>query len=281
MRWMIGVDLSGLSGGAVTYGRWMAQRASGDTFFGVHVVENVEIEPPLTRNVAEHIERALGPVREEAFFADLGTIPATAAEDGLIEAAQEKDCQGFILGRRTSDPTALVRLGRVARIMLRKLPKPIIVVPPAMETSAISDGPVLLATDLGPASDGAAKFAPVLAQSLGLDMLVTHVSRVPGSMQAIIPSEQWSNLVGRAETSSRELFDPWLEKHGLADARHSLVHGSPPAKILEVARVSGASMIVLGSRGLDGFDRIFLSSLASEIAAASNIPVAVVPNDYE
>ena len=280
MRWMIGLDLSGLSRGAVAFGRWMAKRAEGETFFGVHVIEGAEIDPPLTRNVTEHIDRALAPVRDEAFFADIGSIPASAAEDGLLAAAEEKGCDGIVVGRRTSDPTAIVRLGRVARIMLRKLPRPLIVVPPDLETDKISDGPVVLATDMGAASDGAAQFAPAFAKRLGFDLLVTHVARVPFTMKPVIPGDQWTALVGKAQASSEERFEPWRKQHGLADARHSVVHGSPSAKILEVAKVSGASMIVLGSRGLGGLDPLLISGLASEIAASASVPVAVIPNDW-
>jgi len=275
---MIGVDLGGLSTGAVALGRWMAKRASDHAFFGVHVIENVPA--PLGRNLDDHIDRALGPLRQETFFEDLGSIPATAAEDGVLEAANQKNCDAFIIGRKSADPRAIIRLGRVARILLRKLAKPTLVVPPGLDESKLSDGPLLLATDCGEASAGAAKFAPAFGKSLGLDLLVTHVGRVPASMRTIIPAEQWGTLVDRAESSARENFEPWLEAHGLKEARHSLVHGSPASKILDVAEVSGASMIVLGSRGLDTLDRVFISSLASEIAAAAPIPVCVVPNDW-
>jgi nucleotide-binding universal stress UspA family protein len=278
MRWMIGLDMAGLSSGAVAAARSMAKRAPKDVFLGVHVLEHVQVQPPFTRNVDDLIDRALGPVREEAFFADIGTLPASAAEDGLVAALSEKQCDALIVGRRSSDPTSIVRLGRVARNVLRLLPKPVLVVPP--DATTISDGPVLLATDLAEASEGAARFAPKLAERLDLDLLVTHVTRIPGSIRAVMPSEQWSNVVGRAEEAARERFAPWLERHGLGDARHSIVHGSPAAKILEVAKVSGASILVVGSRGLSNFDRLFLSSMASELAAAAPIPVAVVPNDW-
>ena len=68
-----------------------------------------------------------------------------------------------------------------------------------------------------------------------------------------------------------------MKRHGI-EGRSSVVSGAPASKLIEVAKVSGACMIVVGSRGLKAVERMFISSVGSEIASSAPVPVAVVPS---
>lgn len=285
MRWMVGVDLRDLSKGAVTWAKWIAGRAPAERFVGVHVAEYIPTSfvggvDPLMQQEAlrEMADQAIGPLRDDPAFVEIGALSASAAEDGLEKAVEDKQCDAFILGRRKpAHKDTVVRLGRVARRMLRSLPRPVAIVPPDLDTASISDGPVLLATDLGPSSKGAVRMARRLAEDLDLDLLVTHVARVAEELSILLPATKWDAHLAATETDATKRFDAWLAEHGLGDARHSVVTGTPSAKLLEVAKIAGASMIVVGSRGLEALDRLFVSSVGSELAASAVMPVIVVP----
>ena len=51
-------------------------------------------------------------------------------------------------------------------------------------------------------------------------------------------------------------------------------------ELLAVANEERASMIVCGSRRLSLAERIFSSSVGTELAAAAPIPVAIIPHDH-
>lgn len=289
MRWMVGVDVRDLSKGAVQWARWIAQRAPAEKFIGAHVVEYVPtgftggMDPQMQADaIREMADQALAPLRDDATFLEIGAIEASVAEDGLEKAALDKACDAFILGRRkpTTEDT-VVRLGRVARRMLRHLHRAVAIVPPDLDQPSISDGPVLLATDFGPASRGAVRMAKHLADDLGLDLLVTHVAAVATELAVLLPARKWDEHLSAVERSAQEHMSAWLAEHGLADARHSIVTGSPTAKLLEVSQIAGASMIVVGSRKLQTLDRIFTSSIGTELAAAAKMPVVVVPPEWQ
>lgn len=277
-----------LSAGAISLARWMKGRGSAESFYGVHVVEYfaaellAEIDP---RTQTEDLEalggEALAPLHDDVTFAEVGLMSASAAEDGITAAAGTWSCDALIIGRRKHrDAVSLVRLGRVARRLLRTLPFPVVVVPPDLREQDIRGGPILLATDLESSSTGAAHFARALAPAVNLDMLVTHVSPVSGS-NVLVPQEQWSMVIARALRESREALAQWVKEHDLGSARTSVVHGSVGHELDEVARVSGASMLVMGSRGISTLNRLFLPSNASELAASAKIPVAVIPDNWQ
>ncbi len=288
MRWMVGLDIRNTSRGAVALARGFHERSSEHAFIGAHAIEEhvqaiiAAQDSDVAAELPRYVDELLQPLRHDAAFAEIGAIPATSAEDGLEAAAVERKCDGFIIGRHgPAQGGALVRLGRVARRMLRTLSKPVVVVPPDLSDGDFGDGPLLLATDLREGdSGGAARLAKRLSETLDLDLLVTTVAAPPSEAARYMPADAWETLSGAKPAATKADLDAWVAAHELGDVRTSVVEGPISTKILEVARVSGASMIVVGSRRLSTVDRIFVSSMGSHLSAHAPIPVAVVPPGY-
>ena len=59
-----------------------------------------------------------------------------------------------------------------------------------------------------------------------------------------------------------------------ADVR--LVSGLPGGRITKVASETGARMVVVGSRGRTGLEKILLGSVAQRVAQTSPVPVVIV-----
>ena len=165
MRWMVGVDPRDLSAGAVAFARWVAKRATQDRLVAAHVLE-LELQELFARvnpedaadGIPDYVDRLLDPLRQDPSFVEVGTISASTAEDGLQAAADERGCGALVIGRRKPmKERALVRLGRVARRLLRTLPIPVVVVPPDAQEAPFSTGPILIATALTRTSEGAAR----------------------------------------------------------------------------------------------------------------------------
>ena len=285
MQWMVGIDPWDLSTGAVAFARWLSKRAATERFVAGHVIAFdmselfAKVDPSSkVGEIPPYVDRLLDPLRADRVFAEVGMIIAASAEDGLQMAANERGCDGFVIGRRNpKEGKHLVRLGGVARRLLRALPGPVVVVPP--DETEFSDGPVLVATDLGPASEGALRFGVAMARMFGLDLLVTTVA-IPPALSLYMPGEDWTPVLEANVRMRQKELEAWIAKHELGPIRHSVIEGAVGPRLRDVAHTAGASMIVAGSRRLSTADRIFVSSVGSELAASAPIPVAVVPPEW-
>ena len=285
LRWLVGVDLHGRAGGAVAFAHWVAERAEGDDVLGVHVFGEAlldgadpSVDVPQLRKL---FDAALAPLRSDGCFSDLGLHPARKVVEGLAEVAEDKQADALVVGRiKRSDREALSRLGKVARRLLRALPRPVVVVPPDLQVDRIGEGPIVLATDCTEGSLGAARFATRLADHLGLPMVVVHVVPLPSDYQALLPPPQLRTVVERFSAGAAEALDRWAAEHVPAQARRRATIGSVEFEILDAVRESNASMLVVGAHDRNAPMRLFVPSMASEMAAAAPVPVAVVPPDY-
>jgi nucleotide-binding universal stress UspA family protein len=78
------------------------------------------------------------------------------------------------------------------------------------------------------------------------------------------------DLLGEARDAARvEAPDVPIETHA--------IEGQPATVLMEAAE--GASLLVLGSRGLGGFRGLLLGSVSTECAHRARCPVVIVPHD--
>jgi nucleotide-binding universal stress UspA family protein len=210
-------------------------------------------------------------------FVELSAPWAGSAEEGLALAAASPSVTGIVIGRATGSGTrGLDRLGRVARRLLRSLPAPVMVVPPDVSTSDIGRGPIVLATDLDPASVGAAHMARRLAHVLDRELLVVSVDAALYDASILAP-EALVPLRAIARRSEAELRE-WMSAHELEGERARVVEGERVATLLATAKGSETPLVVCGSRRLGLRERIFASSTASELARMGDRAVLVVPS---
>lgn len=284
MRWLVGVDLRKTSGGAVALARAIASRVPEARFFGAHVIEDhvlaaaTEFGLAAAERVPEYVDSLLAPLREDSTFEAVGAIAASAAEDGLRVAAARHDCDTLVIGRvAPGSDGGLFRLGRVARRLVRELPRQIVVVPPDFGGEGWGRGPVVLAVDPKTDCPRAATQASALAVALDVDLLITHVVPSADELVRYMPSEAWEDRTEKREQTSLDQLGAWAAARGLSDARRSIVTGSVVPSLLRVAETSGASMLVIGSRKLGLTARMFSSSTGTGVAAYSKVPVMIAP----
>jgi nucleotide-binding universal stress UspA family protein len=214
---------------------------------------------------------ALGVARS---FTQLRTVLAATPEEGLAEAATTIGIDGLVVGRLArSDSASPWRLGSVARRLLRRLPAPVMVVPP--DLVLVGKGPVVLATDLHEDSEAAGRVALRLARELGRELLVAHVDLA----LVASTSEIGFGVAMPIPMKPRTLEDVerWCGQHQLRSASSTLLEGDVVDRLLHCARRVHAPLLVCGSRQLGLGERIFSSSVASELAARSEAAVLVVP----
>ncbi len=281
-RWLVGLDLQPESTGVVCLASWLATGSGPDLqAIGVHVVET-----GLFGYLGAHMPTILDGARERAretlnaagtSFAAVQAVQAESAQLGLLTAAKHHRATALLIGRWSRlGSSSLVRLGRVARRILRELPLPVIVTPPDLHEVDIGEGPVIFASDLSERSVAAAAFAAEIAARHGRALVAVHVGAPQEHAALYVLDEACKQLIEGRHRRVQAEAEAWVAKH-IAGAECIVVFGAIESEVLRLAEERAALMIVCASRGLSLAERIFASSTASNLAGHAKCPVAVVP----
>jgi nucleotide-binding universal stress UspA family protein len=136
---------------------------------------------------------------------------------------------------------------------------------------------ILYATDLSPASEPAWDEARRLGRLFGAAILLLHVVAPPPILpiEGYVPPRVYEDLLGSARREARERFDRLLGSvagSGLK-TRIRLEEGPPAQRILEVATQEAADLLVVGTHGRTGLERIVLGSVADRMVRQATCPV--------
>jgi nucleotide-binding universal stress UspA family protein len=286
MRWIVGIDLLDHAGGAMQMAGWLRTQRRPDCeqeFIALHVLgddvtgnaEGEALAAVLERGRAA-MRAAMQPSGVVSPFVDLVVEPAADAIAGLVHAAETPGIAGLLVGRLAArDSRALVRLGRVTRNLLRRLPAPVMVAPPDLQRAEIGKGPLLVATDLAPTSIAAVRMATRLAAELERELVVAHVDP---SVQ-VVPSFVGEGAVLAMRMPRRTIGDvaQWMATHELGHAEPRILDGTIVEALLDEAARIDAPILVCGAEHLSPVERFFTASIAGDLARLSDRAVLVVP----
>lgn len=284
MRWIVGLDLMEFSVGAVRFAKWLHDAVPGEEFTGVHILEpqparmsrGDQSEDEFRGWVHGLARRSVRDLGAEAAIAEVALHEAEAADEGLEAALTRVQASALIVGRKArTDEDPIVRLGRIARRMVRRMPAPLCVVPPDLPET-LPPGPVVVASGLDASSQAALLFARAFASAIGRELVVATAVVVRTAMQAYVSASGWDRAHLEAMEDGQRALARWLADHREA-ARGVVVRGPAGQGILDVCARERACVLICGSRRLSFLDRIFTSSVGAELAATAPIPVIIVP----
>lgn len=150
-------------------------------------------------------------------------------------------------------------------------------------------GPIVLATDYSEASAAAARAALRLAPR-PQDIIVVHAALAdtapgfagsPGLGAITVPVETLAPPALVDETLAWRELETWSAEHGLAEARHLIVHGPPGAALARVADEECAKLIVMGATGRSRIERVLLGSTATSVLHDAPCAVLLVRGEPE
>jgi nucleotide-binding universal stress UspA family protein len=122
-------------------------------------------------------------------------------------------------------------------------------------------------------SEHAFRFAGALARDYRARLIVLHVIQTPAAVYtetAVFPEEPDSSA---AREALRALTIP-----GVA-VEPRLLEGEPASTIVDVARETDCSLIVMGTHGRSGIVRVLLGSVAEDVLRTAPCPVMTVKAD--
>jgi len=151
------------------------------------------------------------------------------------------------------------------------------------ESVADSHRPVLVAVDFSDDSRAALLWASAFAACAGGRLFVLHVVHDPADHpgyyrnshdRSTQPMERIAE--GMLEDFVMKLQHEHPELKSLATAERKLVSGLPPGRIVEMAELLDAKLIVLGSRGMTGLPHLMQGSVSERVVELADGPVVVV-----
>lgn len=138
---------------------------------------------------------------------------------------------------------------------------------------------ILVAADLSAPSLSALNAAKALARRWGAALEIVHVESPP--MLDVWAGPGLPVGVPPVTREARHRIEEKLRKAaaGFPAARLKLrtVHGWPPSALLELARSERADLLVMGTHGYAGLDRLLTGSVSEAVIRRARIPVLAVP----
>ena len=146
-----------------------------------------------------------------------------------------------------------------------------------METIEIQS--VLVATDIGEASDRLVRTASSIAALTGAELHVVHVHIVPASSpDDAAVSPQYAEAIAEAERRMDEQVQRALPPHFIPSSQTVLARPSPSEAIRKHAESLSCDLIVIGPHRGPLSDRPFLGTTADRLLSTAGVPCLIVRN---
>lgn len=135
---------------------------------------------------------------------------------------------------------------------------------------------ILLTTDFSPISDKALPYAAAIARHFGATILVTHV--IPEEDYAHIPSSERPLALARMKQQAEGRITATLASSHFQGIPHKIIldHGDLFALLARIVEEEDIDLIVTGTHGKHGLQKLLSGSMAEEIFRLASIPVLAV-----
>lgn len=137
---------------------------------------------------------------------------------------------------------------------------------------------ILCAVDLSDHSRAVAEYASMLARSLSARVVVVYTA--PSLSQYVgfhVPPNTIENFVGEIVTGAEQSMDAFVaENFSGIEAKGQVLIGYAAEEILNRAREENVDLIVMGTHGRKGIDRILFGSVAEKVVKNADMPVLTI-----
>ncbi len=192
----------------------------------------------------------------------------------LEETAREEDPSLVVVGSAVDGVRMWRALGSTADRLLRRVPSPVLVVAPG---SNFPPKRVLFAIDFSDVSAGSLRAAGALLKAAGIQPEWQQVVFVLDGIEARSLSQFTAEQVAMFASERLERF---VTEHGhdLGESVHrKVLLGSPREALLAQIALERPDLVVLGTHGRGGLDRLLLGSVAAAVLRVSPCNTLVVP----
>ncbi len=186
---------------------------------------------------------------------------------------KEKEIDLIVLGTRGRTGLGKALLGSVAEEILRQAPCPVLTVGPHVTVQpekAAEMSEILYATDLTADFPAAAPYAISLAQENQAHLGLLYVIENPKTGELVRPAQVAEAKVRKLRQLVSEQAELWCEP------KYFVEQGIPAEKILELAEMRHASLIVMGARPVKGFATHLNAGTVHKVVSQAKCPVLTI-----
>jgi len=283
-RLLLSTDGSEFSEGAIREAIMLAKRCGSK----LSVLSVIETNPEYAALAPQLIEKA-----EKTAMDHLAAVKARATAEGVNAETiirEGEDSYAYVTEEATRNKSTMIIMGRRGRKGLKRLvmgsttarvighaPCSVLVVPRAAKVEFKS---IVVATDGSKYSAAAASEAIGIAKRNNAK--ITALAVVPADIA--MPTDVDFAAVQREKLADQELAV--AEKHAKAvkdaaqqegvDVKAFVVTGKPADAIIETAKEQNADLIVVGSHGRAGLEKLLLGSVTERVIVLASSAVLVV-----
>ncbi len=142
---------------------------------------------------------------------------------------------------------------------------------------------ILCAVDFSAHSKTVAEYAYLLATSLGAEVIVLYAA--PSLSQYVgfhVPTASIDTLVGEIVSGAEKTMETFVaENFEGIKAVGRVSNGYAAEEILAMAEQENVDLIVMGTHGRRGIDRMLFGSVAEKVVKSAGIPVLTTRPDNE
>jgi len=283
-RLLLAAESSEFSEGAIREAIRLAKRC-GSKLTALSVIESnpeFESEAPailekMEKEVLAHLDSVKARAKQEGVACETITYEGEDSYKYIVEEAVKQKSTMIIMGRRGKKGFRRLVMGSTTSWTIGHTPCSVMVVPRAAQVEFKS---IVVATDGSNYSTAAASEAIGIAKRNNAKLTVLAV--VPSDIA--MPTEIDFSALQRekiadqdmqaAEKNARAVKDA-AQKAGV-DAHAFVMSGKPADAIIEIARDKSADLIVVGSHGRTGLDRLLMGSVTERVIVMSTCAVLAV-----
>lgn len=280
---VVGVDGSPSSDFALGWAVDEARR-TGRPLHVVHALENEVVLSDKHQLGTKEAPPSSDPVLTAATDAVLAIAPEVRTTPHSVTGfapptliAASKIAETVVVGShgRSAIPTAL--LGSVSQQVAIHSSCAVVVVRENGTQGNAGSGRVVVGVDGSEASEPALAYAFAYAASTGSSLTAVHTwwwEPLEGVSLGEPWIGDWTQIASQEAALVSELLAGWSQTYPDVPVRSHVVRGDPVVELLDQSH--GASLLVVGSRGVGGFIGLLLGSVSRRILKRSTGPVAIV-----
>lgn len=283
-RLLLSTDGSEFSEGAIREAIRLAKRC-GSKLTVLRVIEtNPEFEataPSVLEKMEKEVRKNLEDVRSRAEKEGVACeVSIHEGEDSyryIVDEAAARKSSLIIMGRRGRKGFRRLVMGSTTAWTIGHAPCSVMVVPRASQVEFKS---IVVATDGSKYSAAAASEAIGIAKRNNAKL--TAVAAVPADIAiptdvdfAAIQREKLADQEMQAAEKNAKAVKEAAQKEGVT-AQAFVMTGKPADAIIETAKDQNADLVVVGSHGRTGLDRLLMGSVAERVIVLANSAVLVV-----
>jgi len=234
-----------------------------------------DVDRELKQNAERRLDELVNEAQKRGARAS-GFVVFGDPYEAISRVAKSEGADLVVMGTHGRNAIARLVIGSVASRVIATCPCPVLTV----RGSAPLTRRILVATDFSPCSEAAWQEALALAGRRGARLTLVHAYEAPTSLQTATVSpaayEEWDR---KTVAAAKFRLASWLRQAGrLAIEAESRVFSGPAEDaIVETAAALPAELVVVGTHGRRGLDRLLMGSVSANVVARSRCPVLVVP----